>query len=193
MIEIEQCKKMMIKAAVYCGSSESLQQIELKADIILKQEGLLLTDLVIPWEVIDDSYVWAAQDEDGGIFAYKTCPKESEDYDGGIWSTETDDYGARLEHIKGVIKSNKPWKETLIRRPEVNPHALVIDWSQIPREYIWAAMDKNQCIYVFTGKPYSRTACWLSNNGDHLEVCQEESLPDIQYWRETLTKRPEGV
>ena len=72
-----------------------------------------MRDISLPWAELDARWKWAARDESGGVWIYDERP------DTGIrvWITN----GLCLE-ITGLLANfdpgNKPWNESLIRRPE---------------------------------------------------------------------------
>ena len=64
-----------------------------------------LRDISLPWAALDARWKWAARDEDGSVWVYDERP----------------DIGICLE-ITGLFSDfdpgNKPWNESLIRRPD---------------------------------------------------------------------------
>ena len=78
-----------------------------------------LRNISLPWAALDASWQWAARDESGGVWIYDERP----DIGIRVWITN----GLCLE-ITGLLANfdpgNKPWNESLIRRPimvEVKP------------------------------------------------------------------------
>ena len=72
-----------------------------------------LRDISLPWAALDARWQHAARDENGAVFVYLECP----DLGGNAWVTAS----SYLE-VTGLFANfdpgNKPWRESLIRRPE---------------------------------------------------------------------------
>ena len=72
-----------------------------------------MRDISLPWAAMNARWKWAARDEDGSVWAYDERP------DPGIilWNTD----GSCIE-VTGMFANfdpgNKPWNESLIRRPD---------------------------------------------------------------------------
>ena len=64
---------------------------------------------------------------------------------------------------------------------------LTIDWSQVPSEFKWAAMDASGAVWVYTKKPEKMTYGFTP---------QDKGLAEFLYiatsdWHDSLTERPE--
>ena len=72
-----------------------------------------LRDISLPWAVLDARWKWAARDETGEVWVHEELP----DRDASFWKSG----GIYLE-VTGLLANfdpgNKPWNESLIRRPE---------------------------------------------------------------------------
>ena len=82
-------------------------------DVIYRLQPEPMRDISLPWAALDDRWQWAAWDMDGRVWVYLECP----DLGPILWTTD----GHCLE-ITGLLANldpgNKPWNESLIRRPE---------------------------------------------------------------------------
>ena len=67
--------------------------------------------LSIPWELIDDTWQWAAMDEDGKVHFYLDEPNAG----CSEWYSDYDSVGSPL---KIETPDTKHWKKTLTKRPE---------------------------------------------------------------------------
>ena len=72
-----------------------------------------MRDISLPWAALDDRWQWAARDESGGVWVYDERP----DTGTALWKS-----GRLCLEITGLLANfdpgNKPWIESLIRRPE---------------------------------------------------------------------------
>ena len=72
-----------------------------------------MRDISLPWAALDDRWQWAARDKNGAVCVYLECP----DIGGNVWVAESS-----YREVTGLIANfdpgNKPWNESLIRRPE---------------------------------------------------------------------------
>ena len=72
-------------------------------------------DISLPWAVVDGRWQWAARDANGEVFLYTASPELSEL--NKIWLSLDDN-----REVTGLFANfdpgNKPWDESLIRRPE---------------------------------------------------------------------------
>ena len=70
------------------------------------------TDIELPWDVITPEYQWVARDADGSVWMYASEPSTH----GGdqLW------YGYPTRCCNHLIHKpgNKPWDQSLIKRPE---------------------------------------------------------------------------
>ena len=72
-----------------------------------------MRDISLPWAALDARWQWAALDDGGNVWVYAELP----DLGTSIWKTghsclEVTDLFANFD------PGNKPWNESLIRRPE---------------------------------------------------------------------------
>ena len=65
-----------------------------------------------------------------------------------------------------------------------------IDWSKIPAEYQWAAMDLSGKWYAFIDGPYKGETIWNLNDDGKIKLWQIEASPAPD-WTTSLQKRPE--
>ena len=64
-----------------------------------------------------------------------------------------------------------------------------INWSKIPQEYQWAAMDSDRNWYAHTAEPAEDISHWTHSEGDYFHISPTpEPAPD---WTTSLQKRPE--
>ena len=72
-----------------------------------------MRDISLPWAELDARWKWAARDESGEVWVHEELP----DRDASFWKSG----GIYLE-VTGLLAAfdpgNKPWNESLIRRPE---------------------------------------------------------------------------
>ena len=72
-----------------------------------------LRDISLPWAALDARWRHGARDMDGGVWVYSECPDPGTIF----WTTD----GSCIE-VTGLFANfypgNKPWSESLIRRPE---------------------------------------------------------------------------
>ena len=72
-----------------------------------------MRDISLPWAALDDRWQWAARDMDGRVWVYDELP----DMGASFWKLG----GIYLE-VTGLFSDfdpgNKPWNESMIRRPE---------------------------------------------------------------------------
>lgn len=72
-----------------------------------------LRDISLPWAALDARWQWAARDETGSVWVYAELPNLG----ASIWKS-----GHSCLEITGLFSDfdpgNKPWSESLIRRPE---------------------------------------------------------------------------
>lgn len=68
------------------------------------------TDIELPWHVISPEYQWAARDAYGDVWMYEEKPSLKID----MWFEENARYCRHIIHKPG----NKPWDQSLIKRPE---------------------------------------------------------------------------
>lgn len=73
-----------------------------------------LRDIICPWSALDDRWQHVARDEDGQVWVYTEKPEASHDY----WRANTGERWRIDGLLVGVYPGNKPWSESLIRRPE---------------------------------------------------------------------------
>ncbi len=72
-----------------------------------------LRDISLPWAALDDRWQWAARDEGGSVWVYDERPDTGTDlWKSGWFCLEVTGLFANLD------PGNKPWNESLIRRPE---------------------------------------------------------------------------
>ena len=72
-----------------------------------------MRDISLPWAALDDRWQWAARDESGGVWVYDERP----DTGTALWKS-----GRLCLEVTGLFANfdpgNKPWNESLIRRPD---------------------------------------------------------------------------
>lgn len=120
-IEIEESKlRDIIYHAHFTGREEQAREIDSSSarytDTFMRESGLIKTDLVIPWELLDERLMFAAQEEDGEV---KISQVEFIKFNEGSWFPAKTQVPVirNAQFIKGVIPSNKPWNQTLVKRP----------------------------------------------------------------------------
>ena len=74
---------------------------------------------------------------------------------------------------------------------EGNNNKLDIDWGNVDPKYKWAAMNSSGTVYVYSGEPFigGDRGIWGSE-GEYIQV-EFTPSPPKEFWKETLTKRPE--
>lgn len=68
---------------------------------------------------------------------------------------------------------------------------LVLDWSQIPVGYDYAAQDFDGHVYAYQKKPFSSPSgrpWWCGQNFVYVKKLKENP-----FWRETVTRRPQKL
>lgn len=201
-VSVELCRELMVRLGIKYLGDAITECVNSVVDEILAENNLLPVDLVVPWDVIDERFKFAAMDQDGGIHVYESQPSPSTMT--AEWFAKGND-ALRLDgYINGTKQSNKPWQETLIERPKVahpevvdagfNPHALVIDWDgngvttgPIKADYIYAAQDLDGSIWLFKDEPTAKSQDWDSLLGATL---YSRAFKQNDYWMKTLTRRP---
>lgn len=74
---------------------------------------------------------------------------------------------------------------------EGNTNKLDIDWGNVDPKYKWAAMDSGGTIYVYSEEPFIDDVWDLwDSEGAYVSLIFTPSPPK-EFWKETLTKRPE--
>lgn len=72
-----------------------------------------LRDISLPWAALDARWKWAARDESGNVWIYDERPVTGT----ALWKS-----GCLCLEVTGLFSDfdpgNKPWSESLIRRPE---------------------------------------------------------------------------
>lgn len=68
------------------------------------------TDIELPWHVISPEYQWAARDANGAVWVYAEKPSMRFDMWTGVYAQDCN----HLIHKPG----NKPWDQSLVKRPE---------------------------------------------------------------------------
>ena len=74
---------------------------------------------------------------------------------------------------------------------EGNTNKLDIDWSDIDPKYKWAAMDSSGTVYVYSEEPFINDVWDLWDNNSSHKAIRLLNTPQKEFWKETLTKRPE--
>ena len=71
-----------------------------------------LRDISLPWAALDDRWQWAARDETGEVWVHEELPDMGASFwrSSGIYLEVTDLFA-------NFDPGNKPWSESLIRRP----------------------------------------------------------------------------
>ena len=67
-----------------------------------------------------------------------------------------------------------------------------IDWTTVPQEYNWLAIDSNGAAYLYTHRPESDsyTGVWRVTEGDYTSAEGHASLvKDADHWKESLVSR----
>jgi hypothetical protein len=82
-------------------------------DHIYRLQPEPLRDISLPWAAVDARWQWAARDKSGLVCVYSECP----DLGGSVWTTESS-YLEVTDLFAVFGPGNKPWNESLIRRPE---------------------------------------------------------------------------
>lgn len=70
-----------------------------------------LRQLIIPWDVIKPEYKWAAMDESGIVYFYKTMPSIIMQY--RHWRSADN-----ILSVLNIDTSGIDWRESLVQRPE---------------------------------------------------------------------------
>ena len=65
---------------------------------------------------------------------------------------------------------------------------LTIDWSQVPSEFKWAAMDADGKVWIYTNKPNKEQRRFMPTNGDVPGLVAPRMYQSN--WRDSLTERP---
>ena len=100
------------------------------------------------------------------------------------------DVQRQFEHTMEVHGFVEKSKGTNVPVPDEQKHKLSIDWSQVPSEFKWAAMDANGRVWVFSCKPVKMSDCFDHN--PNLGTAQYiGTAPCSDDWRDSLTERPE--
>lgn len=83
------------------------------SDLIYRLQPEPMRDIMLPWAALDDRWQWAARDKNGAAYVYLECPDLGE----AVWTTERS-YLEVTDLFAAFDPGNKPWNESLIRRPE---------------------------------------------------------------------------
>lgn len=95
--------------AVGCGKWRTKVSSEFNDPLVYRIAPEPETDIELPWHVISPEYQWAARDANGAVWVYEEDPYRKLDLWGGS--------GMSCRHI--IHKpGNKPWDQSLIKRPE---------------------------------------------------------------------------
>ena len=82
-------------------------------DYVYRLQPEPMRDISLPWAALDDRWQWAALDESGCVWVYDERP----DTGTAIWKS-----GRLCLEVTGLFANfdpgNKPWNESLIRRPD---------------------------------------------------------------------------
>lgn len=70
---------------------------------------------------------------------------------------------------------------------------LDIDWDDINPRYKWAAMDYDGAVCIYDTKPVVDVGWNHWDNDSTHTYLKLSKTPPKEFWKETLTKRPEGV
>jgi len=77
---------------------------------------------------------------------------------------------------------------------EEKEQELIVDWSKVPEQYKWAAMDENEIVFVYSREPFQMGNLWASRSeAGFIDPNYALSKPSPDKWRESLIQRPEGV
>lgn len=119
-------EKIALHRAFYNG--QPIESCDYASRWVIKPDGMFYPDVVyrikvvppkdieVPWSAFQPNIQWVARDICGDVYIYKTQPRWDEI--GGIW--------VPLDGYHGLINPNyfvfspgdKPWNESLIKRPE---------------------------------------------------------------------------
>lgn len=85
-------------------------------DVVYRIKVVLPKDIEVPWSAFQPNIQWAARNEDGEVFIYEDQPRL---FEGRCnWGPMGDFYARINPKYFAFSPGDKPWNESLIKRPE---------------------------------------------------------------------------
>lgn len=103
--------------------------------------------------------------------------------------------------LEVYIAEKEVWNHKYAHQPinplsafRTRPRQLVIPWEVIKKEYKWAAMDRDGCVFVTTRwmEDIDRDGYWI-RRGNWLAVTALNIDTTGVQWKNSLTQRPEDM
>ena len=156
----------------------------IKLKIVEKQQ------FTVNWNDLPDEVEFVAVDKDGEVVGYEKLPETETSY----WYAEPYDYYVEFKELRCKVLN---WRDTLRSRAlktrtvinlEVEKEIeYTVDWSKLPDNAKFVAVDDDGVICWYSAKPKREDHHWDCCGWDVIDHLHE----NIVNWQETLVARPQ--
>ena len=101
------------------------------------------------------------------------------------------DVQRQFEHTMEVHGFVEKSKGTNVPVPDEQKPKLEINWSEVPSDFKWAAMDADGRVWLYKSKPILLSYSFAPANNEVAHIFDEAKSSKYNDWRDSLTQRPE--